>query len=80
LTIKKINHKISKLRLILDEKGVEEGKANEITRKAVAHALEKDLAKIKEWHKEHEDKHEGGEECCKHCGHCHHEDEHKEEK
>lgn len=76
-TIKKINHKISGLRLILDEKGFEEGEANLIARKVVAHALEKDLSKLKEWrqeHKEHtEDKHEG---CCRHCGECHHKEEH----
>lgn len=55
-TIKKISHKISKLRLILDEKGVEDSKVKEIIVKLVAKTTEKDLAKIKQWHNEHEHK------------------------
>jgi len=54
--MKKTSHKISKLRLMLDEKGVDEAKAKEIVNKLVSHSLEKDIAKVKEWHKEHKEK------------------------
>jgi len=55
-TVKKTSHKLSKLRLILDEKGVEESKAKEIVEKLVANALGKDLDKIREWQEKHKEK------------------------
>lgn len=74
--VKKISHKINKLRLILDSKGVEQAKANEIIKGMVAEAANKDLVEVKEWHKEHEEyEHKG---CCQHCNNCHHEDEERE--
>jgi len=47
-TFKKATHKLSKLRLVLDEKGVDEATAKEIVEKLAAHVNEKDLAKIRE--------------------------------
>jgi endonuclease III-like uncharacterized protein len=55
-SVKKTSFKLSKLRLVLDEKGIEESKAKEIVEKLVNKALEKDLAKIKEWQEKHEEK------------------------
>ena len=55
-SVKKTSFKLSKLRLILDEKGVEESKAKEIVEKLVTKALEKDLVKIKEWQEKHKEK------------------------
>ncbi|HUD08189.1 MAG TPA: hypothetical protein VMQ52_03870 [Candidatus Saccharimonadales bacterium] len=55
-TVKKASFKLSKLRLILDEKGVEESKAKEIIQTLVTKALGKDLAKIKEWQEKHKEK------------------------
>jgi endonuclease III-like uncharacterized protein len=66
---KKISHKVNGLRLILDEKGISDPKAKEIINKLVAEALEKDLEKVKEWHKVHELDCGG---CCLHCDGCHH--------
>ncbi len=63
-TFKKVSMKLMKLRLILDEKGVSEDKAKEIAGKIVDMAFDKDLAKIKEWHKEHEEMHKDKEKCC----------------
>lgn len=51
-TVKKASFKLMKLRLVLDEKGIKEAKAKEIIEKLVSGAMEKDLAKIKEWHKD----------------------------
>jgi len=55
-TVKKVSFKLSKLRLILDEKGVDESKAKEIVEKLVNKSLGKDLSKIKEWHEKHKEK------------------------
>jgi len=55
-TVKKANFKLMKLRLILDEKGIKEPKAKDIIDKMVSMAMKKDLAEIKKWHSEHEDK------------------------
>jgi hypothetical protein len=55
-SVKKTSYKLSKLRLILDKKGVEEAKAKEIVEKLVDKALGKDLAKIKEWQEKHNEK------------------------
>lgn len=52
-TYKKVFFKLMKLRLVLDEKGVDEAKTKDILEKMVAKVMKKDLAKIKEWHKEH---------------------------
>jgi endonuclease III-like uncharacterized protein len=53
---KKTSMKISHLRLKLDAIGIDEAKAKEIVEKVVNHSLEKDLAKIKEWHEQHQEK------------------------
>jgi len=55
---KKATHKLSKLRLVLDEKGVDEATAKEIVEKLAAHVNEKDLAKIKEWKEKLQEQHE----------------------
>ena len=57
--VKKASHKVNKLRLVLDEKGVEESKAKEIIEKLVDRALQKDLAQVKEWQQKHEEKLKG---------------------
>ncbi|MGD0284381.1 MAG: hypothetical protein ABSB12_02205 [Candidatus Saccharimonadales bacterium] len=51
---KKVSFKLSKLRLVLDEKGIDEAGAKAIIEKMVAKANEKDLAKIKEWRDKHQ--------------------------
>ena len=53
---KKVFFKLNKLRLVLDEKGVDESAAKDIIEKLVAKANEKDLAEIKEWHEKHQEK------------------------
>jgi len=58
---KKVTHKLSKLRLVLDEKGVDEETAKAIVEKLAAHVNEKDLAKIKEWKKKLQEQHEKNE-------------------
>jgi hypothetical protein len=55
-TYKKVFYKLMKLRLVLDEKGVDEAKTKDILERIVAKVMKKDLAKIKEWHAEHKDK------------------------
>jgi Asp-tRNA(Asn)/Glu-tRNA(Gln) amidotransferase B subunit len=55
-TYKKVFYKLMKLRLVLDEKGLDEAKTKDILEKMVAKVMKKDLAKIKEWHSEHKDK------------------------
>lgn len=60
--VKKTSMKIMKFRLILDEKGVTEDKTKEIVKKIVDKAFDKDLNKIREWHKEHEERHH--KDCC----------------
>ena len=55
---KKVSFRLIKLRLMLDERGVDEAKAKEIIEKMVGMAMGKDLAKVKEWHKEHMEEHE----------------------
>jgi Tfp pilus assembly protein FimV len=52
---KKVTFKLSKLRLMLDDIGVDESKAKEIIEKVVAKANEKDLAKIREWRDQHQE-------------------------
>lgn len=53
---KKVSFKLNKLRLVLDEKGIDEATAKAIVEKLVAKANEKDLAKIREWQQKHQDK------------------------
>ena len=55
---KKATHKLSKLRLVLDEKGVDEATAKAIIEKLAAHVNEKDLAKIREWREKRQEQHE----------------------
>jgi hypothetical protein len=52
----KVSHKLKMIRLILDEKGVDEAEAKQIIEKLVAKVNEKDLSKIKEWHQKHQEK------------------------
>jgi len=70
-TFKKASFKLAKLRLILNEKGVDEAKIKEILDKLVDHAMNKDLVKMKEWMEEHKDKDK------EHC-HCDCHKDHKE--
>jgi hypothetical protein len=50
---------LMKLRLVLDDKGVDEAKSKEIIDKLVDKATNKDLAKLREWHEKHKaEKHE----------------------
>ena len=49
-TYKKVSFGLMKLRLVLDDKGIDEAKSKEIIDKLVDKAKEKDLAKIREWH------------------------------
>lgn len=53
---KKVSFGLMKLRLVLDEKGVDEAKTKEIIDKIVDKSMSKDLAKVKQWHEEHKDK------------------------
>ena len=55
MIFKKVTFKLSKLRLMLDDIGVDESKAKEIIEKVVAKANEKDLAKIREWRDQHQE-------------------------
>lgn len=52
---KKVTFKLNMLRLILDEKGVDETQAKAIVEKLAAKANEKDLSSIKEWHEKHQE-------------------------
>jgi hypothetical protein len=54
-----MQRKIVRLRLLLDEKGIDESNAKEIIEKLVSSANDKDLTKIKEWHEEHTRSREG---------------------
>lgn len=58
-TAKKVSYKLMKLRMILDDKGVDPIKAKEIINKLIAMAMDKDLTDIKKWHQDHdsEEKH-----------------------
>lgn len=53
---KKVLFKLNKLRLVLDEKGVDESEAKAIVEKLVAKTNEKGLAEIREWHQKHQEK------------------------
>ena len=65
---KMVGFKIMKLRLIMDEKGLDADQVEEIIENIVAKAMEKDLDEIKKWHKEHKEDHKGKEHCHKeHC-------------
>lgn len=70
---KKLSHKVNKLRLMFDKKGIGEPMAREIIEKMFIEAMNKDMADVKKWNETHQEMggHEG---CCQHCHHCHHED------
>jgi len=53
--VKKASYKLAKLRLVLNEKGVSEADTKKILDKLVEGSMKKDLAKIKEWQKEHKE-------------------------
>ena len=50
---KKTSFGLMKLRLVLDDIGVDEAKSREIIDKVVDKVASKDLAKIREWHEKH---------------------------
>jgi hypothetical protein len=50
---KKVSFGLMKLRLVLDDKGIDEAKSREIINKIVDEVANKDLAKVREWHEEH---------------------------
>jgi hypothetical protein len=52
-TFKKVSFGLMKLRLVLDDKGIDEAKSREVIDKIVDKVKNKDLAKIKEWHEKH---------------------------
>jgi len=52
-SFKKVNFSLMKLRLVLDDIGIDEAKSLEIIDKLVDKAKTKDLAKIREWHETH---------------------------
>jgi len=53
---KKVTFKLSKLRLMLDDKGIDESKAKEIIQNLVNKSNSKDLAKLREWKLKHQEK------------------------
>jgi len=52
-SVKKVSFGLMKLRLVLEDKGIDETKSREIIDKLVEKAKTKDLAKIREWHEKH---------------------------
>ena len=52
-SVKKVSFGLMKLRLVLDEKGIDEAQSKEIIDKLVDKAMNKDLAKVREWHEKH---------------------------
>ena len=50
---KKVSFGLMKLRLVLDDKGIDEAKSREIIDKLVDKVANKDLSKIREWHEKH---------------------------
>jgi len=50
---KKVSFGLMKLRLALDDIGVDEAKSHELINKLVDKVTSKDLAKIREWHDKH---------------------------
>jgi hypothetical protein len=59
-SVKRVSFGLMKLRLVLDDKGIDETKSREIIGKLVDKATSKDLAEVREWHEKHEaEKHEG---------------------
>ena len=55
-SFKKVSFGLTKLRLVLDDKGVSEAKTKDIIDELVEKAMKKDLAKVREWHEEHKHK------------------------
>jgi hypothetical protein len=52
-SVKKVSFGLMKLRLVLDDKGIDEAQSREIIEKLVDKATKKDLAKVREWHEKH---------------------------
>lgn len=52
-SVKKVSFGLMKLRLVLDDKGIDEARSREIIDKLVEKASNKDLAKVREWHEKH---------------------------
>ena len=55
LTYRRISHGLTKLRILLDDKGIDAPKTREIIETIVNKTMEKDLAKAKQWYEEHKD-------------------------
>lgn len=53
-SFKKFSFGLMKLRLVLDDKGIDEAKSREIIDRLVDKATDKDLAEVREWHEKHE--------------------------
>jgi hypothetical protein len=53
---RKVSHGMTNLRLVLDDKGIDETKTREIFNAVVEKTMTKDLAKARQWHEEHKDK------------------------
>lgn len=54
-SVKKTSHGLTKLRIVLEDKGIDESKANEVIDKLVEKAKTKDLAKVRAWMEEHQE-------------------------
>ena len=58
-SVKKVSFGLMRLRIVLEDKGVDEAKSKEIIDTLVDKAKTKDLAKVREWHEKHQaEKHE----------------------
>ena len=52
-SVKKVSFGLMKLRLVLDDIGIDESKSREVIDKLVDKAANKDLAEVREWHEKH---------------------------
>ena len=76
IIFKKVDHKINKLRFMLDKKGVIEKDVRGIVDKAINNTFMKSLGDVKEWHETHMNN--VADKCCDHCSGCHHNHENHE--
>ena len=52
-SVKKVSFGLMKLRLVLDDKGIDEEQSRKIIDTLVDKAKNKDLTKVREWHEKH---------------------------
>jgi hypothetical protein len=52
-SFKKVSFGLMKLRLVLDDKGIDEAQSREIINSIVDKVGNKDLVKVREWHEKH---------------------------